>query len=145
MSRCHPDQTVNIAIVPLKALARLENSFVGAAPLILAAFRRLIDLAINPRADPATPATAAGKLGGGIEIGLADSGDRGGLVVGIGEHTLSGVSRVSAGVAGSRQDTISEVVLGGSEASGGDRRRHGSELERAGCLIQVGFNTIPVS
>lgn len=91
----------------------------------------MVDLAMNPRADPATPATAVDKLGGRVKIELTGGDDRGGLVVHSGDHARSRASRMSAGLAG-------------SEASDGDGFQHILELEQAGCLIQVRFYTYKI-
>lgn len=122
--------------MPLASLARLDRSFVGAPPLFLAAFRRLLDSS-KPWA------TASGLRGFGAVCGKGDGGGGGGDSRGVlfegprGQMAIrEEVTAEEAGASGAWRGGQE----GGSTRSGGvgsvdDLRDR--ELAQAGCLIEV--------
>lgn len=121
--RYRPPVTVYSASVPLESLARLNRSFVGAPPLRLAAFRRLLDAA--------TPQTKEQEFGSAFVFGAGD-----------------GAYNEAEGVGGGFEVAGKAVIAGGQGGSESNRREHsvlavagdGRGLERAGCLIEVRFS-----
>ncbi|CAM9898804.1 unnamed protein product [Ectocarpus fasciculatus] len=147
-----PPLTVHAAIVPLESLSRgVDRSFVGAPPLRLAAFRRLLDRRSSPKPSEISPGVAK-------DAGRQRS-DREGVYVGIGDGA-GGLQRVGEG-SNSKSDSRagSKLTLGGDFVGGGgggieavvqgesigDWHRAGlqgaggnQEIEQAGCLIEAG-------
>lgn len=112
-----PPVTVHFRPVPLRDLARLERSFVGSSPLRLAAFRRIIDATMRPRA---VRERSAGVLS--FKLGVESSGSE---------------------AAGAAASNVEVEASGGRDRGSGDRqRRHEEQLERAGCIIQVQYHAV---
>lgn len=122
LRRHRPPVTVHSVIVPLESLARLERIFVGAPPLRLAAFRRLVDSA-------ATPLVKNTEREVQKDRSLKTEGDAG--------EGLDG-----------NWGSFGSIGEGGEQIGKGDGRPQGGrltaatserreELERAGCLIEV--------
>ena len=132
-----PPVTVHAKNVPLASLARLDRSFVGAPPLRLAAFRRLLDSS-KPWA------TASGLRESGEVCGKGDgSGDGGGYSGWRPSEGPRGQVAIGEGVA-AEEAGASGAWRGGQEGGSSRSRGVGSvddlrdrELAQAGCLIEV--------
>lgn len=144
-----PPVTVHAENVPLASLARLDRSFVGAPPLRLAAFRRLLDsskpwaTASRSREFGAVCGEGDGGGGGGSGSNGRGGGGGGGLLFEAprGQAAIrEGVAAEEADVSGAWRGGEQEEEEEGSSRSGGvgsldDFRDR--ELAQAGCLIEV--------
>lgn len=136
----HPPSTVTVhlASVPLESLSRgVDRSFVGAPPLRLAAFRRLLDRRGRHRSRSWAFPPSSSKHGvGDRRRDAINSGIEQGL--GYGGGMAHGVEGSTGGSEAGEQETGNGGLEGGEVINAGGVAARRMELERAGYLIEVG-------
>ena len=131
LSQARPPVRVLSASVPAESLSHLRQSYVGANPLQLAAFRRLVDATTPPSKNPKRDIDSF-LIGGGIGGPTSRT-----------DWVPDGWGSAHA------PETVSKLEMAGGDdqGEGTGRRARGSDpitdawrarqLERAGCLIEV--------